>query len=83
MAPEMIKNIAYDQKSDVYSFGICLWELYARKIPYRDLNLTPTNLVIKVVRECLRPPIPKSMPKPYVKLIEKCWHPNPAKNADF
>jgi serine/threonine protein kinase len=83
MSPEMIKNDPYDEKSDVYSFGIVLWELYTRKIPYRDLNLNPSHLVVKVVKEALRPPLSKSMPKPYSKLIEKCWSPNPVKRPTF
>ena len=79
----MVMNIGYDEKSDVYSFGICLWELYTRKIPYRELNLNPSHLVVRVVKEGLRPPIPKYMPRPYAKLMEKCWHPNQAKRPAF
>ena len=77
MAPEMIKNEPYDEKSDVYSFGVCLWEMYTRRIPYRSLVLSPSQLVVKVVKEHLRPAIPKSCPKPFAKLMEKCWHPVP------
>jgi len=83
MAPEMVRNMAYDEKSDVYSFGICLWEIYTRKIPYRNLGLAPSQLVVKVVKEHLRPQIPPTMLKPYQKLIERCWHPNPEKRPVF
>lgn len=83
MAPEMIKNEPYDEKADVYSFGICLWELYTRKIPYRDLGLSPSHLVVKVVREALRPPLHRAMPEPYVNLVEKCWHPKPKHRPTF
>ena len=48
MAPEMIKNEAYDAKADVYSFGIVCWEMYTRQIPYRELGLQPAHLVVQV-----------------------------------
>ena len=83
MAPEMIRNTAYDEKSDVYSFGICLWEVYMRKIPYRSLGLAASNLVVKVVKDHLRPEIPNTMPRPYFKLMERCWHPLPEKRPSF
>jgi hypothetical protein len=51
----MIRNDDYDAKTDVYSFGIVLWELYMREIPYRSLGMTPSALVVKVVKEGLRP----------------------------
>jgi serine/threonine protein kinase len=58
----MIKYEAYDEKADVYSYAICLWELYTHKVPYRDLGLSPSRLVVKVVRENLRPVIPRRCP---------------------
>lgn len=47
MAPEMIQVKHYDEKVDVYSYGICLWELYSRRVPYRELDLSPHQLVAK------------------------------------
>ena len=64
MSPEMICNKPYDEKCDVYSFGIVLWEIFTRKIPYRNLKLAPTELVARVVKENLRPEIPREMPQP-------------------
>ena len=83
MSPEMIRNDAYGEGSDVYSFSIILWEMYTRKIPYRELGLNPSHLVVKVVKEHLRPPIPKQCPKPYRQLMERCWNPAPEKRPTF
>lgn len=38
MAPEVINSTTYTEKADVYSYGIILWEIYARAIPYKDMN---------------------------------------------
>jgi len=83
MSPEMIRNDPYDTPSDVFSFAVCLWEMYTRKIPYRDLGLNPSQLVVKVVKEGLRPPIPKQCPKPFRQLMERCWHHNAEKRPTF
>jgi len=83
MSPEMIRNDPYDEKADVYSFGIVLWELYTKKIPYRGSGLNPSLLVVKVVKEDLRPAIPLRCPLQVVRLIEGCWHPNPNRRPSF
>lgn len=83
MSPEMVRNDPYDEKSDVYSFAICLWEMYTRKIPYRDLGLNPSHLVVKVVKEHLRPPIPKQCPRAFRQLMERCWNPVAEKRPTF
>jgi hypothetical protein len=68
---------------DVYSFGICLWELYTRRIPYRTLGLNPSHLVVRVVREELRPAIPKYCPPAYTDLMTACWAPKQERRPSF
>lgn len=71
MAPEVIQGHEYSEKADVYSFGIILWELATRKPPFRELNGLQVSQ--EVVRNDLRPPVPKRCPDPFLKLMQKCW----------
>ena len=71
MAPEVIQGQEYSEKADVYSFGIILWELATRKPPFRELNGLQVSQ--EVVRNDLRPPLPKRCPDPFLKLMQRCW----------
>ena len=75
MAPEVITGKPYSEKADVYSFGIILWEFAAREPPYK--NITQVKVSQEVVKNNLRPKIPKDTPEPMVRLIKKCWEADP------
>ncbi|OMJ95254.1 hypothetical protein SteCoe_1469 [Stentor coeruleus] len=81
MAPEVIQGEEYTEKADVYSFGIILWEIATRKPPFRDL--TGIQVSQEVVKNDLRPPVPKRCPDPFIKLMQKCWDRNPEARPDF
>jgi serine/threonine protein kinase len=83
MAPEMIKSENYTEKADVYSFGVCLWELYCRKVPYRELKMSSSALVVKVAKERLRPRVPDGMPEQWRTLLEQCWGSRPERRPSF
>jgi serine/threonine protein kinase/ABC-type phosphate transport system substrate-binding protein len=70
-APEIIRGEKYTEKADVYSFGIILWELLTRQQPYKGRNFMGVGME---VLEGLRPAIPDDCPKPYARLLRKCWH---------
>ena len=80
MAPEVISTKYYSEKADVYSFGIILWEIGSRKPPYPDKMGT---VVIQQVVEGVRPDIPQNCPKPFSRLMKKCWNQDPNLRPSF
>ncbi|KAJ0785512.1 putative dual-specificity kinase TKL-Pl-4 family [Helianthus annuus] len=77
MAPEVLNGNAYNRKCDVYSFGICLWEIYCCDMPYPDLSFS--EVTSAVVRQNLRPEIPRCCPSSLANVMKRCWDANPDK----
>lgn len=77
MAPEVLNGSPYNRKCDVYSFGICLWEIYCCDMPYPDLSFS--EVTSAVVRQNLRPEIPRCCPSSLANVMKKCWDANPDK----
>ncbi|CAN1808043.1 Serine/threonine-protein kinase STY13 [Linum perenne] len=71
MAPEVIDGKPYNRRCDVYSFGICLWEIYCCDMPYPDLSFA--DVTSAVVRQNLRPDIPRCCPSLLGSIMKKCW----------
>ncbi|KAF3444670.1 hypothetical protein FNV43_RR14363 [Rhamnella rubrinervis] len=76
MAPE-----PYNRKCDVYSFGICLWEIYCCDMPYPDLSFS--EVTSAVVRQNLRPEIPRCCPSSLANVMKRCWDANPDKRPEM
>ncbi|CAA2998384.1 serine threonine- kinase HT1-like [Olea europaea subsp. europaea] len=81
MAPEVLDGKPYNRKCDVYSFGICLWEIYCCDLPYPDLSFAEVSSA--VVRQNLRPEIPRCCPSSLANIMKKCWDANPEKRPDM
>ncbi|KAJ0110449.1 hypothetical protein Patl1_03320 [Pistacia atlantica] len=81
MAPEVLDGKPYNRKCDVYSFGICLWEVYCCDMPYPDLSFADVSSA--VVRQNLRPDIPRCCPHSLAGIMRKCWDANPEKRPDM
>ncbi|CAN6462830.1 unnamed protein product [Victoria cruziana] len=81
MAPEVLNGQPYNRKCDVYSFGICLWEIYCCEMPYPDLSFAEVSSA--VVRQNLRPEIPRCCPSALATVMKKCWDANPDKRPEM
>ncbi|GFZ04710.1 protein kinase superfamily protein [Actinidia rufa] len=81
MAPEVLDGKPYNRKCDVYSFGICLWEIYCCDMPYADLSFAEVSSA--VVRQNLRPEIPRCCPGSLASIMRKCWDANPEKRPEM
>uniref|UniRef100_A0A2P2JN97 non-specific serine/threonine protein kinase n=1 Tax=Rhizophora mucronata TaxID=61149 RepID=A0A2P2JN97_RHIMU len=81
MAPEVLNGNPYNRKCDVYSFGICLWEIYCCDMPYPDLTFS--EVTSAVVRQNLRPEIPRCCPSSLANVMKRCWDANPDKRPEM
>ncbi|XP_010532275.1 PREDICTED: serine/threonine-protein kinase HT1-like isoform X3 [Tarenaya hassleriana] len=81
MAPEVLNGNPYNRKCDVYSFGICLWEIYCCDMPYPDLTFA--EVTSAVVRQNLRPEIPRCCPSSLAAVMKRCWDANPDKRPEM
>lgn len=81
MAPEVLDGKPYNRKCDVYSFGVCLWETYCCDLPYPDLSFAEVSSA--VVRQNLRPEIPRCCPSSLASIMKKCWDANPEKRPEM
>ncbi|KAK4350424.1 hypothetical protein RND71_029737 [Anisodus tanguticus] len=81
MAPEVLNGNPYNRKCDVYSFGICVWEIYCCDMPYPDLSFS--EVTSAVVRQNLRPEIPRCCPSSLANVMKRCWDANPDKRPEM
>ncbi|CAA3008009.1 serine/threonine-protein kinase HT1-like [Olea europaea var. sylvestris] len=81
MAPEVLNGNPYNRKCDVYSFGICLWEIYCCDMPHPDLSFS--EVTSAVVRQNLRPDIPRCCPNSFANVMKRCWDANPDKRPEM
>ncbi|KAI4317879.1 hypothetical protein L6164_025710 [Bauhinia variegata] len=81
MAPEVLDGKPYNRRCDVYSFGICLWEIYCCDMPYPDLSFAEASS--RVVRQNLRPEIPRCCPGSLANVMRRCWDGNPNKRPQM
>ena len=73
MSPEIMEKAVaqVNEKCDLFSYGMILFELFAHKIPYSDLENEVD--VLKSVTSGERPPIPSTLPPYLHELLKCCW----------
>ncbi|KAJ6318638.1 hypothetical protein OIU76_014067 [Salix suchowensis] len=81
MAPEVLDGKPYNRRCDVYSFGICLWEIYCCDMPYPNLSFADVSSA--VVRQNLRPEIPRCCPSSLANVMRRCWDGNAEKRPEM
>lgn len=82
MAPEVISHEPYNTKADVFSFGILLWEILSGgELPYAQLN--PLQAAVAVVRQGVRPEIPRRSDELLTDLMQRCWKTMPSARPRF
>ncbi|XP_064595045.1 guanylate cyclase 32E-like [Liolophura sinensis] len=93
-APELLRDpspLPYGtQKGDVYSFAIIMFEVQGRRGPYGDLDLSPKEIIERVVNvdpvdSPFRPRLAAldTTPKFITDCIKECWAENPDCRPDF
>lgn len=81
MAPELLRNRAYNKSVDVYSFGILLFEIFSGEIPFRAYDVEGIN---RAVCNGERPRIPTlDTPIEIRELMEDCWDQNATRRPSF
>jgi serine/threonine protein kinase len=85
MAPEVAKNLPYDQTVDIYSFGILLWEMCAMEKPF--YGFSANQHMQQVVLGGGRPKLDTSHTQWWpVKLhwvLRKCWSEDSSQRPSF
>lgn len=77
MSPEQIKGKRVDERSDIYSLGVCMYELFAGRLPYEGKDrkeIMKMHISRKVKPEppsTVNPKIPPSLSRIIMTALEK------------
>ncbi|KAK2159125.1 hypothetical protein LSH36_158g05017 [Paralvinella palmiformis] len=92
-APELLRNCTPppggSSKGDIYSFAIILYEIHGRAGPYGDIDMSPKDIILNIIKKDLDVPFrPKlsalsSIPKVVTDCIEECWQEEPSTRPEF
>jgi serine/threonine protein kinase len=71
----------YTGKADVFSFAMTCYEVISGKVPYS--SDVPRQSINKLVREGMRPELPKDINTKLYSLIQKCWRTEATERPTF
>ncbi|CAG8513409.1 15512_t:CDS:2, partial [Racocetra fulgida] len=77
--PEVLKGGKFTQASDIYSLGMIILEVISGYRPFSDRK-HDEHLILDILNG-FRPKIPTDIPHELVKLLERCWDPDPKKRT--
>lgn len=88
MAPELFRDVCYNNKIDVYAFGVLMYEVVTGKMAYKELLEADdfnTFYFAQKIRKGLRPTFdPSDSINPNFKeMIESCWSHDPKDRPTF
>lgn len=83
MAIEIIMREPSSKPMDVYSFAMIAYEIVTLRHPFEEIENLNVIHVLQKVRNGQFPEFPKSTPKAFKKLIERCWAKNPEERPTF
>jgi tetratricopeptide (TPR) repeat protein len=69
MAPEQVRGQPVDPRADLFNFGLVFYEMLAGDRAFKGNSSTETSYAILFRQP---PPLPKSVPAPLRKLIDRC-----------
>lgn len=79
---EAVIGNSWSTKSDVWSFGVLVWEVFSKaELPYSEIS--NEDVLQKLKNDELKLSAMKDIPETLVKLLEKCWLPNPIDRPSF
>ncbi|KAF3323473.1 Serine/threonine-protein kinase HT1 [Carex littledalei] len=83
IAPELLSMSSnkVSAKIDVYSFGIVMWEILTGDEPYAGLHYA--QVIVGILNNTLRPPVPSSCDPNWKRLMEQCWAADPDQRPSF
>ncbi|EFJ47075.1 hypothetical protein VOLCADRAFT_61756, partial [Volvox carteri f. nagariensis] len=82
MAPEVHRNMPYNEKVDVFSFGVLMYEVFSRTLLLVSAVWRGGGYA-QYVAEGYRPPKPVAMPEPLYELISACWADDPCSRPNM
>jgi hypothetical protein len=90
-APEVLSGKIYNETADVYSAAMVFYEIWARKVPFKDMD--PMEVGVQVTTKdatgkFLRPELEAdslkaTQPCPIIELVEKMWDDDPVARPTF